>query len=169
MTSGQYQAFFNEVTGQGYKPVVVCGYGDGAQDRYAAIFRKIPGAPAWQARHGLSAADYQAEFNNELRWLVWDLLSGRVSHEHRLWTWLTEICGAAPSELSWFADNPCPPALIGVKKLDTDDDVICFCHHGMRSMDVANWLRAQGVKSAKSLAGGIDRWSIEIDPKVPRY
>jgi rhodanese-related sulfurtransferase len=56
-----------------------------------------------------------------------------------------------------------------LQKLDTDDDVICFCHHGMRSMDVANWLRAQGVKSAKSMSGGIDRWSVEIDPKVPRY
>jgi len=56
-----------------------------------------------------------------------------------------------------------------LQKLDTDEDVICFCHHGMRSMDVANWLRAQSVKSAKSMAGGIDRWSLEIDPKVPRY
>jgi len=56
-----------------------------------------------------------------------------------------------------------------LQKLDTDEDVICFCHHGMRSMDVANWLRAQGVKSARSMAGGIDRWSVEIDPKVPRY
>jgi rhodanese-related sulfurtransferase len=56
-----------------------------------------------------------------------------------------------------------------LQKLDTDEDVICFCHHGMRSMDVANWLHAQGVKSAKSMAGGIDRWSLEIDPKVPRY
>jgi rhodanese-related sulfurtransferase len=56
-----------------------------------------------------------------------------------------------------------------LQKLDTDDDVICFCHHGMRSLDVANWLRYQGVKSAKSMAGGIDRWSLEVDPKVPRY
>jgi rhodanese-related sulfurtransferase len=39
----------------------------------------------------------------------------------------------------------------------------------MRSMDVAVWLRGQGVESAKSMAGGIDRWSAEIDPKVPRY
>jgi rhodanese-related sulfurtransferase len=39
----------------------------------------------------------------------------------------------------------------------------------MRSLDVANWLRQQGVKSAKSMAGGIDRWSTEIDPQVPRY
>jgi dTDP-4-dehydrorhamnose reductase len=67
------------------------------------------------------ALGYQAEFNNELRWLVWDLLSGRVSHEHRLWQWLTEVCGATPSELSWFADNPCPPALIGVNHYVTSE------------------------------------------------
>jgi len=56
-----------------------------------------------------------------------------------------------------------------LQKLDTDEPVVCYCHHGMRSLDVANWLRAQGVSSAKSLAGGIERWSVEIDPKVPRY
>jgi len=63
LTAEQYQAFFNDVTAQGYKPVVVCGYGDGAQDRYAAIFRKIAGAPAWQARHGLTPVQYQATFD----------------------------------------------------------------------------------------------------------
>lgn len=56
-----------------------------------------------------------------------------------------------------------------LQKLDVDEEVICFCHHGMRSMDVANWLRGQGITSAKSMAGGIDRWSVEIDPSVPRY
>jgi hypothetical protein len=63
LTSSQYQAFFNEVTAQGYKPVVVSGYSDGAQDRYAAIFRKIANAPAWQARHGLTSAQYEAAFD----------------------------------------------------------------------------------------------------------
>jgi len=49
------------------------------------------------------------------------------------------------------------------------DVVICYCHHGMRSLDAAVWLRQQGVESAKSMAGGIERWSAEIDPGVPRY
>jgi rhodanese-related sulfurtransferase len=52
--------------------------------------------------------------------------------------------------------------------LDTDE-VICYCHHGMRSLDAAVWLRQQGVESAKSMAGGIERWSVEVDPQVPRY
>ena len=56
-----------------------------------------------------------------------------------------------------------------LQALDVDEDVVCYCHHGMRSMDVAVWLRGQGVQRAKSLAGGIERWSLEIDPRVPRY
>jgi len=40
------------------------------------------------------------------------------------------------------------------------DEVICYCHHGMRSLDAAAWLRFQGIEKAKSLAGGINvgRW-----------
>jgi rhodanese-related sulfurtransferase len=49
------------------------------------------------------------------------------------------------------------------------DDVVLYCHHGMRSLDAAVWLRQQGVEKAKSMAGGIERWSTEIDTSVPRY
>jgi hypothetical protein len=63
LTADQYQAFFNDMTAQGFKPAVVCGYSDGGQARYAAIFRKIAGAPAWQARHGLTSAQYQTTFD----------------------------------------------------------------------------------------------------------
>ena len=48
-------------------------------------------------------------------------------------------------------------------------ELICYCHHGMRSLDAAAWLRFQGFEKAKSLSGGIERWSLEIDPSVPRY
>jgi rhodanese-related sulfurtransferase len=48
-------------------------------------------------------------------------------------------------------------------------EVIVFCHHGMRSLDTAAWLRSQGVARVRSMSGGIDRWSVEIDPSVPRY
>jgi rhodanese-related sulfurtransferase len=47
--------------------------------------------------------------------------------------------------------------------------LIVFCHHGMRSLQVVSWLREQGIESCASMAGGIDRWSLEIDPTVPRY
>jgi adenylyltransferase/sulfurtransferase len=49
------------------------------------------------------------------------------------------------------------------------DEVICYCHHGIRSLDAAAWLRFQGIEKAKSMAGGIERWSLDIDPKIPRY
>ncbi|MGC1618811.1 MAG: rhodanese-like domain-containing protein [Candidatus Acidiferrum sp.] len=48
-------------------------------------------------------------------------------------------------------------------------EVICYCHRGMRSLDAAAWLRQQGVEGAKSMTGGIDQWSVEIDPQIPRY
>ena len=47
--------------------------------------------------------------------------------------------------------------------------LIVFCHHGMRSLNVVNWLRAQGVEACTSMAGGIDAWSLSVDPSVPRY
>ena len=50
-----------------------------------------------------------------------------------------------------------------------DKDIIVHCHHGGRSMRVTNWLRDQGYARAQSMAGGIDAWSQEIDPAVPRY
>ena len=47
--------------------------------------------------------------------------------------------------------------------------LIVFCHHGVRSLNVVNWLRNQGVEACQSMAGGIDAWSLGIDPSVPRY
>jgi rhodanese-related sulfurtransferase len=48
-------------------------------------------------------------------------------------------------------------------------EVVVYCHHGVRSRRVANWLRSQGFARVQSLAGGIDRWSQEIDSALPRY
>jgi rhodanese-related sulfurtransferase len=59
-----------------------------------------------------------------------------------------------------------------LSRLDGQADqgtLIVYCHHGVRSLNVVNWLRQQGVDGCQSMAGGIDRWSIEIDPTVPRY
>jgi len=54
-------------------------------------------------------------------------------------------------------------------RLEAAGEVVLFCHHGMRSMDAAAWLRSQGVQGARSMAGGIDRWAAEVDPNTPRY
>ncbi len=54
-------------------------------------------------------------------------------------------------------------------ELDPDARVVVLCHHGARSLNVAMWLRQQGFDQAQSLAGGIDAWSRQIDPAIPRY
>jgi rhodanese-related sulfurtransferase len=56
-----------------------------------------------------------------------------------------------------------------LQRIENSEQIVVFCHHGMRSLDVAAWLRTQGVEVVRSMAGGIDRWSTEIDPTVPRY
>lgn len=47
--------------------------------------------------------------------------------------------------------------------------LVVHCHHGGRSLRVAHWLRQNGFPTAQSMAGGIDAWSQQIDPNVPRY
>ncbi|MFM7035618.1 MAG: rhodanese-like domain-containing protein, partial [Planctomycetia bacterium] len=47
--------------------------------------------------------------------------------------------------------------------------IIVHCHHGVRSLRVATWLRDKGFSQASSMRGGIEAWSLEIDPTVPRY
>jgi rhodanese-related sulfurtransferase len=54
-------------------------------------------------------------------------------------------------------------------ELDPDGRIVVICHHGVRSLNVANWLRNQGFEQAQSLRGGIDAWSREVDPGVQRY
>ena len=47
--------------------------------------------------------------------------------------------------------------------------IACLCHHGGRSMQVASFLKAQGFAHVANIAGGINAWSAEVDPTVPRY
>ena len=54
-------------------------------------------------------------------------------------------------------------------RIPREGDVIVHCHHGIRSRTVAELLRARGYARVSNLAGGIDRWSVEVDPRVPRY
>ncbi len=54
-------------------------------------------------------------------------------------------------------------------EIPREADVVLYCHTGMRSAQAAVWLRANGWERARSLAGGIDDWSLVVDPQVPRY
>jgi dTDP-4-dehydrorhamnose reductase len=67
------------------------------------------------------ALQYQADFNNHLRWLGWDLLCGKVGREHPLWHWLRASCKAGEAEIDWFAENPRAPDLVGVNHYVTSD------------------------------------------------
>ncbi len=62
-----------------------------------------------------------------------------------------------------------PASLQNIESLAEEGTVVVLCHHGVRSLQVVNWLRQQGVERCQSMAGGIDRWSAEVDPSVPRY
>ncbi len=65
--------------------------------------------------------------------------------------------------------NTVPAELQRLDAIADDETLIVYCHHGVRSLNVVNWLREQGVEACQSMSGGIDRWSWEIDPAVPRY
>jgi rhodanese-related sulfurtransferase len=65
--------------------------------------------------------------------------------------------------------NTIPAALQKLEARADEAPLIVFCHHGVRSLNVVNWLRAQGVEACQSVSGGIDLWSRTVDPKVPRY
>jgi len=62
-----------------------------------------------------------------------------------------------------------PASLQQLEAKASEATLIVFCHHGVRSLNVAHWLREQGVPACQSMAGGIDAWSTHIDPSVPRY
>ena len=61
------------------------------------------------------------------------------------------------------------PERVGELEEHKDSDVIIHCHHGGRSLNVANWLKQNGFKNPLSMAGGIDVWAQEIDTSLPRY
>jgi rhodanese-related sulfurtransferase len=54
-------------------------------------------------------------------------------------------------------------------EIDRSRSVVCICHHGARSAQVVAFLMRQGFDRVYNLAGGIDAWSTEVDPAVPRY
>lgn len=102
-----------------------------------------------------------------------------------------------PAELAKLLQSENPPHLLDVRQpeefahaalpgatlvpLDTlparleelaewrDQKVVVYCHHGMRSAHAIGWLSGQGFNKLVNLSGGIDRWSLDVDPAVPRY
>ncbi|MBW4614377.1 MAG: rhodanese-related sulfurtransferase [Desmonostoc vinosum HA7617-LM4] len=53
--------------------------------------------------------------------------------------------------------------------LNPHSETLVLCHHGMRSAQMCQWLVAQGFTNVKNIAGGIDAYSLLVDPSVPKY
>jgi len=62
-----------------------------------------------------------------------------------------------------------PAELASLEARAKQSTLIVYCHHGVRSMRVVEWLREQGIDACQSMSGGIDAWSLAVDPGVPRY
>lgn len=56
-----------------------------------------------------------------------------------------------------------------VQEWSTDTPIVCYCHHGIRSLNAAVFLQQKGFTNVSSMRGGIDAWSREVDPSLPRY
>jgi len=54
-------------------------------------------------------------------------------------------------------------------ELNKEAEIICQCHKGVRSFKAMKYLQSCGFKNVKNMAGGIEAWSLKVDPSVPRY
>ena len=84
-----------------------------------AIREVVPGARLVQTEDvGKTASTprlaYQAAFENERRWLTFDLLAGRLDPDGPVWRWLRDRGGISETEMAWFGQNPSPPAVVGI-------------------------------------------------------
>ena len=103
---------------------------------------------------------------------------------------------SAPELAQWLADDARPrPVLLDVREpwefqtchidgstavpmrtvparlaeLDPDVPVVCICHHGARSMQVANFLEQNGFPDVSNLTGGVHAWALQVDNNMPTY
>jgi rhodanese-related sulfurtransferase len=82
--------------------------------------------------------------------------------------WEVQTASVTPDEFDLVAIpmNEIPARLA---ELPQDRPIACLCHHGARSQRVAMFLAQQGYPDVANIAGGIEAWSRERDPAVPRY
>ncbi len=58
---------------------------------------------------------------------------------------------------------------LATQELSPEEDIVLYCHHGVRSRRAQAYLKAQGYNKTLNLTGGIDAWSTQVDPTVKRY
>lgn len=80
--------------------------------------------------------------------------------------WRVASVHADGAELLQLPMRSLPPRL---RELDPARPVAVLCHHGGRSQQVAMFLPQHGFARVANVAGGIDAWSLQVDPSVPRY
>jgi len=88
------------------------------------------------------------------------LIDVREPAEHQI----CRIAGAALIPMKTV-----PEQVREIEAMSDDALLVVYCHHGMRSLNTVSWLRKQGVANCVSMEGGIEAWSVQIDPKIPRY
>lgn len=54
-------------------------------------------------------------------------------------------------------------------ELDPEAKIVVYCHHGIRSMQVANFLVQHDFEQVVNLAGGIEAWAVVVEPSMARY
>lgn len=78
--------------------------------------------------------------------------------------WETRLC-----RLDNAVHIPIEEIELRVEELDPNDEIVVYCHQGVRSAAVAEYLRSLGFKNVKNLAGGLDSWARTVDPAMRRY
>ena len=79
--------------------------------------------------------------------------------------WETRLC-----RLDNAIHIPIEEIEVRVEELGRDDEIVVYCHQGVRSAAVAQYLREQhGFKDVKNLTGGLDLWARTVDPSMRRY
>ncbi len=56
-----------------------------------------------------------------------------------------------------------------IEELDDEAEIVCICHHGARSMQVAAFLERHGFTSVTNLTGGVHAWAVQVDSAMPKY
>jgi rhodanese-related sulfurtransferase len=78
--------------------------------------------------------------------------------------WETKLC-----RLDNAIHIPIEEIEFRTEELNPEDDIVVYCHQGVRSAAVATYLRQLGFKTAVNLAGGLDLWARTVDPTMRRY
>jgi rhodanese-related sulfurtransferase len=78
--------------------------------------------------------------------------------------WETRLCRLEPA-----LHIPIEELEVRAAELDPGEEIVVYCHQGVRSAAVAHYLRQLGFRDVKNLAGGLDAWARTVDPSMRRY